>query len=123
MGSSVGSGDSQVAIGQTFEMRARSKLASTNSFDINSMCKFIKFDGSAVEPIKYQDGSVYKKYYFNGSMEFKVWYVTKKDGTNWIDQKEMNNANIESMNIYENIEDIPSADTCIGMFLSQREAI
>lgn len=116
LGSSFSSGDSQVAIGQTFEMRARSKLASTNSFDINSMCKFIKFDGSAVEPIKYQDGSVYKKHYFNGSMEFKVWYVTKKDGTNWIDQKEMNNANIENMNIYENIEDIPNGDTCVGMF-------
>ena len=43
----------------------------------------------------------------NGNPKFRVWYATKKDGTNWTSQTEMNNANIEDMDIYDNIEDIP----------------
>lgn len=51
-----------------------------------------------------------------GKPEFKVWYVTKKDGTNWTSQEEMNNMNIEEMNIYENIEDIPEDKICVGAY-------
>lgn len=49
-------------------------------------------------------------------MKFKCWYLTKKDGNNWINAQEMNNANIEDLNIYQNLEDIPSEYVCIGIY-------
>ena len=52
----------------------------------------------------------------NGNAQFKVWYVTKKDGTNWTSQEEMNNGNIEDMDIYETIEEIPEDKICVGIY-------
>ena len=113
-----GKGDSKVNIEDTINMSVFFSIRETNDYDINTANKFIKFDGEAYEPIYYNDGS---KYHKNGSMRgdtvFKVWYVTKKDGANWASQEEMNNGNIEDMDIYENIEDIPEGKICIGIYL------
>lgn len=89
----------------------------TNDDNVYTANKFIKFDAEAVEPIIYSNGNRYKTAGFDGTMKFRVWYVTKKDGTNWTSQTDMNNGNIEDMDIYDNIEDIPDGKLCIGVYL------
>ena len=113
--SNYGVGDAKVPLGEIIRVYAKFNVTQTNDYDIYTANRFVKFDGEAFEPIYYDDGSRYKTSYMDGKAEFKVWYVTKKDGTNWTNQEEMNNANIEDMNIYENIEDIPDDKICIGI--------
>lgn len=117
MESTYGSGDATANIGQEFMLCAKFRMSLSNEYDVYSASKFIKFDGAAFEPVLFSNNSKYKKVNFDGNMEFKVWYVTKKDGTNWTSQEEMNNSNIEDMNLYENIEDIPNGNICIGEFI------
>ena len=119
--SSWGSGDASVSIGSEFIFVSKFAMLRDNDYDIYGASRFIKFDGDAVEPELMENGDKYKTRSYGGTMKFKVWYVTKPDGTNWTSQTDMNNGNIEDMNLYENIEDIPDGYTCIGMFLESTE--
>ena len=114
---SIKSGDGKINVGDIITINNRFLLGGSNDFDIYSANRFIKFDGEGFEPVYYDDGSKYKTSGMNGKAEFKVWYVTKSDGTNWTSQEEMNNGNIEDMEIYENIEDIPKEKICIGIYV------
>ena len=112
-----GKGDSKVNIGDILGMEFTFSMNSSNDTDVCSANKFIKFDGDAFEPIYFDDGSKYKLAAMNGNTEIRLWYVTKSDGSNWISQEEMNNGNIEDMEIYETIEEIPKEKTCIGIYV------
>ena len=111
-----GRGDAKINLGNTLRVMAKNHIGMTNDYDIYGINKFVKFDGEGYEPVYYDDGSKYKTSGFKGEVEFKVWYVTKKDGTNWTSQEEMNNGNIEDMDIYETIKDIPEDKICIGIY-------
>ena len=115
--SDYGKGDGKANIGDVLSIQAKFNVESTNDYDIYTANKFIKFDGEGFEPVYFDDGSKYKTSGMNGKAEFKVWYVTKPDGTNWINQEEMNNGNIEDMEIYETIEEIPKEKKCIGIYV------
>ena len=115
--SNHGSGDGRSAIGSTCSIYAKFANSTTNDEDIYTANKFIKFDGEGFEPVYYSDGSKYRIGDMNGNPKFRVWYATKKDGTNWKNQSEMNNGNIEDMDIYDNIEDIPENKICIGVYI------
>ena len=115
--SNHGSGDGRSAIGSTCSIYAKFANSTTNDEDIYTANKFIKFDGEGYEPVYYSDGSKYRIGGMNGNPKFRVWYATKKDGTNWKNQSEMNNGNIEDMDIYDNIEDIPENKICIGVYI------
>ena len=95
-------------IGYILGMEFTFSMNSSNDTDVCSANKFIKFDGDAFEPIYFDDGSKYKLAAMNGNTEIRLWYVTKSDGSNWISQEDMNNGNIEDMEIYETIEEIPN---------------
>ena len=97
---SIKSGDGKINVGDIITINNRFLLGGSNDFDIYSANRFIKFDGEGFEPVYYDDGSKYKTLGMKGKAEFKVWYVTKSDGTNWTSQEEMNNGNIEDMEIY-----------------------
>ena len=112
--SNYGKGDGKVNIGDVIQVEIALTIGTTNDYDIETVNKFIKFDGEAFEPVYYDNGTNYKTNY---EAEFKVWYVTKPDGTNWTSQEEMNNGNIEDMEIYETIEKIPEDKICIGIYL------
>ena len=114
--SGAGTGDGRANIGDIISIKTRFTLAGTNDYNIYTANRFVKFDGDAYEPVYYSDGSKYRTENMLGNAEFKVWYVTKKDGTNWQSQQEMNNGNIEDMEIYENVEDIPINKKCIGIY-------
>lgn len=114
--STLGAGDARATLGEPFYINTKFYMSVTNDYDIYTANKFIKFDGEGIEPIYYEDGSKYKIVDMRGNVIFRIWYVTKKDGTNWKDQQEMNNGNIENMDIYDNIEDIPQDKICVGIY-------
>lgn len=119
MESNYDRGDATSNIGTTFKLDAKFILNLKNDYDIYSASKFIKFDGDAFEPQLLSNNEKYMTLAdggFKGNMKFNVWYVTKKDGTNWTSETDMNNGNIEDMNLYENISDIPEGYICIGEF-------
>ena len=109
-------GNAKLNKNQKCVLQAKFLLSQTNDEDIYTADKFIKFDGEGFEPRYNSDGSKYSLRFMDGNTSFKIWYVTKKDGTNWTSQTEMNNANIEDMDIYDNIEDIPEDKICIGVY-------
>ena len=111
-----GSGDGRIAAGDILRIDGKFSMDSSNDYDIYTANKFIKFDAEAFEPMLWDDGAEYKVLYMTGDPKFNIWYTTKKDGTNWISQTEMNNGNIEDMDIYDNIEDIPEGKMCTGIY-------
>ena len=112
-----GNGDGKASLGQIIRVSSKYVMNTTNDDDIYTANRFVKFDGEAYEPVYFNNNKVkYSTAAMNGNAKFKVWYVTKKDGTNWKSQEEMNNGNIEDMDIYENIEDIPNNKICVGIY-------
>lgn len=112
-----GTGDGRAISGAICLIRAKFQNNLTNDRDVYTANKFIKFDGEGFEPIYFEDGSRYKINSMGGNPKFRIWYATKKDGSNWNNQTEMNNGNIEDMEIYDNIEDIPANKMCIGIYI------
>ena len=106
-------GDAKANVGDIIKVACNNGMGRSNDDDIYTANKFFKFDGDAFEPIYFDNGSKFEEWI---EADFKVWYVTKKDGTNWTSQEEMNYANIEDMDIYEKIEDIPEGKLCIGIY-------
>ena len=117
--SNYGKGDGKISIGDILNVNTKFRIYVTNDEDVYTANKFVKFDGEAFAPIYIDD--TYKFSVKNmsqvGNPEFRVWYATKKDGTNWTSQTDMNNGNIEDMDIYDNIEDIPQDKLCIGIYI------
>ena len=85
IGTNYGSGDGKAAVGDIIRLGATCGMNTSNDYDIYTANKFVKFDGNAFEPVYYDNGNKYN-YTGQGNTEFKVWYVTKKDGTNWTSQ-------------------------------------
>ena len=109
-------GDSKETIGNIVMALSKFEISLSSDNDIYTANKFYKFDGECFEPIYYNNAR-YIKRNMGGNAQFRVWYVTKKDGKNWTSQTELNNANIEDMDIYDNIEDIPENKICVGVYV------
>ena len=115
--SDAGVGDGRAVVGSNCTIIAKFSNNINNDEDVHTANKFIKFDGEGYEPVYNSDGSKYTLLGMQGNPVFRVWYATKKDGSNWNSQTEMNNGNIEDMDIYDNIEDIPKNKICIGIYV------
>ena len=115
--SNYGSGDGKAITSSICSIYTKFANNLNNDKDVYTANRFIKFDGEGFEPVYCSDGSRYKTYDMGGNHIFRVWYVTKKDGKNWTSQTEMNNGNIEDMDIYDNIEDIPEGKICVGVYV------
>ena len=105
---------------QMFQIRLKIHQDSDNDLgtEIKSVNKLVKFDGDGIEPVVQENGE--KAIFDTDTMTWKIWYVTKKDGTNWVDEAERNNSNIEDLSLYENLEDIPKGYICIGMYFESQ---
>ena len=115
-----GLGIGRVNLGNTMQIATSFRCDATNDYDIYTANRFVKFDGNCFQPIYLENGAKYTFRSYSttaGNIPFKIWYVTKKDGTNWVSQDEMNNSNIEDMKLYENIEDIPDGNICVGEYI------
>ena len=104
--------------GQMFQARIGFDNSSTNDMgtEIKSVNELIKFDGDGLEPILQTNGSPFIIGQGNIT-EYNIYYLTKKDGTNWRNQEERNNANIEDFNIYHTLEEIPQGYICTGIYI------
>ena len=120
LSSSHYAGDGYALTGSNITVSCKFGMDISNDKDIYSADKFVKFDGNCVQPEVFSDGKKYKTTSYDGTMEFKVYYVTKKNGENWENQDDMNNGNIENMELYENIEDIPKNKLCVGIFFESQ---
>lgn len=120
LSSPYGAGNSFASVGSKVIAWA-STIAGNSNDDENSLYtvnKLIKFDAECYEPV--ETGGTY---YTTSQAEnvgqnfwYKMWFVTKKDGTNWKDEKERNNARVEDLILYENYQDIPSNYLCVGEY-------
>ena len=116
LSTTTSTGDSKETIGNIVMALSKFEISLYSDNDIYTANKFYKFDGECFEPIYYNNAR-YIKRNMGGNAQFRVWYVTKKDGKNWTSQTELNNANIEDMDIYDNIEDIPENKICVGVYV------
>ena len=116
LSTTTSTGDSKETIGNIVMAPSKFDISLYSDNDIYTANKFYKFDGECFEPIYYNNAR-YIKRNMGGNAQFRVWYVTKKDGKNWTSQTELNNANIEDMDIYDNIEDIPENKICVGVYV------
>ena len=114
-------GDSIVSLGQKFKARSYVEIEPNNDPDdyIRTVDRFFKFDAEAYELTSYSNDKMFNIVGMN-NITWKYWFVTKKDGTNWSSQTDMNNGNIEDMVLYESLEDIPEGDLCIGVYFESQ---
>ena len=122
-GENLYNGKGRKSKGQNFQLKIYIYQEANNDIgtEIKSVNKLLKFDGEGIEPILYDDGENAK--FYTDELTWKIWYVTKKDGTNWIDETERNNANIEDLNMYENLENIPEGYICVGMYFETQDGV
>ena len=122
-GENCSNGKGRKSKGQNFQLKIYIYQEANNDIgtEIKSVNKLLKFDGEGIEPILYDDGENAK--FYTDELTWKIWYVTKKDGTNWIDETERNNANIEDLNMYENLENIPEGYICVGMYFETQDGV
>ena len=115
-------GDSSSVRNYNFVARSYISIGTNNDPDdyIRTVDRFFKFDAEAFEIISYDDNQMFYISSELNNMKWKYWYVTKKDGTNWSSQTDMNNGNIEDMILYENLEDIPDGSLCVGIYFESQ---
>ena len=107
------SGDAAFIKNNVFSVRLSNSISNDTDpeYLINNEDIIFKFDGSGIEP----EG---EKISFRNAenIQFKAYYLTKKDGTNWTSQEEMNKTvNIDDFNVYKNKSDIPENYICVGI--------
>ena len=92
------------------------KLNETNDDEanINSADGLLKFDADAIIPTGTMN---YTSTSNTSDMKFKLYYATKKDGTNWNNQTEMINSNFDDLNYYDSIDKIPSNEVCVAIYV------
>ena len=109
-------GDAYGTLGQKIDVLTKFNMSVSADDNVYSATRLIKYDADAYEPIYYSDGTKYRLSAFAGTMKFDIYYVTKKDGTNWVSQDEMNSADILDLNVYKTIEEIPEGAVCVGTY-------
>ena len=73
-----------------------------------------KFDGEGLEPA---GDEITYSLITGQSLKFNAYYLTKKDGTNWVSQEEMNKTiDLDDFNVYKHKKDIPENYVCVGLF-------
>ncbi len=48
----------------------------------------------------------------------RIYYATKKDGTDWRDDHELQNTYEDSLDFYDSLDKIPEGKTCVGMLIA-----
>ena len=110
-------GDGRAVRGQELFLACNFQQGTSNDPEnyIRTINGLLKFDGECYQPVLLSNGDKYLNSYTD-YIDFKMWYVTKKDGTNWNSQQEMNNTIVSECELYESLEDIPSDKLCVGVY-------
>lgn len=126
--------DTTATKGQIFDVPFTIKKHENNDegTEIVAINKFIKFGSDEGEDknvgitlVKWDDDNYYK---INAGdlTDWKVWFVTKKNGKCWENQEEKNQTTIESQNIclYTSMNNVPENYNVIGIYFeSQNESV
>ena len=115
-------GDTKVTIGNKVKVNLTNILSNDtdSEYYIYSENCIYKFDGSGIEPSG--DEITFWVDSNGGGLQFNAYYLTKKDGTNWTSQEEMNETiDLEAFNIYKNKSDIPKGYICVGIFFESKD--
>ena len=113
-------GDSAVFKNQVIDVSIISSISTSLNPElyIYSEDYIYKFDGECLEPAYNEITFVIAQ----GGLKFKAFFLTKKNGTNWTNQEEMNKTiELEDFNIYKNKQDIPSNYTIVGILFESLE--
>lgn len=113
-------GDTVMTLGNIFKTNLVASVGndSDEEYYIYSVNQMYKFDGDAFEP--YSDKITFTA---TSGFSFNAYYLTKKDGTNWNSQEEMNNTvELTEFNIYKNKADIPEGYICVGLFFESKSS-
>lgn len=118
-----GAGDSRVYRGQEISICPQFTQSESNDEEnkIQSINNLLKFDGDCYDPVVLSDGTAFQV--SPNEMTFKIWYATKKDGTNWNSQTEMNKATLDDMTLYKTLDEIPDEYTCTGIYMESTGGI
>lgn len=119
--SSSSSEDVRLLLDEKYELRFRNVVDPNSDADIHSADRIFKFDGDVVCPVVYDNGEKYRTIGSDGNMQFEVYYLTKKDGTNWIDESEKNNADVKELDVYDSMNSIPEGKKCIGIYIESKD--
>ena len=120
-GGDLGRGTGTITKGQKFRMIVDFGTDTMPDNNIQTINKLVKFDASAFELIEFDNG---EKFYINNKgFKFKMYYVTKQDGTNWKSQEEMNKTQIEDLKVYKTLEEIPNNELCVGVFFESQDLL
>ena len=111
--------DGYVAQGQNINISIGMRIGQTNESEVNTVDKLFKFDGIAFEP-RQVNGDYFYTQAMVKPMTFKMWFVTKPDGSNWASQAEMNAGKIENLNIYETLDDVPEGYVVVGEYFESQ---
>ena len=114
-------GDTSIIRNQSFIARLYTSISGDTDPDyyIYSENIIYKFDGEGLEP---DTNEIIFSSSVDQTLEFNAYYLTKKDGTNWVSQEEMNNTvSIDSFNIYKNKEDIPENYIIVGILFESKD--
>lgn len=116
--------------------------ASSDPEAVNSVVMLSKFDDEALEPAFYDggefDGLNQSEYSLSAdgawiryrgdndrsqSMDFRMLYAVKKDGSGWASDKEMYQADIEDLEYYDTYEEwLASGKVCVGMLFESDQS-
>ena len=113
-----GTGDSRVFRDQEVSLSCDLRQTESNDEEckIQAINNLLKFDGDCYQPVVLDDGTQFNNT-AEKQMQFKIWYATKKDGTNWSSQEEMNKATTEDLVYYKSLDDIPEGYICTGVYM------
>ena len=120
-GGNLGRGTGTITKGQKFKMRVDFGTNTMPDNNIQTINKLVKFDASAFELIEFDNGEKFN--ITNTNFKFKMYYVTKQDGTNWESQEEMNKTQIEDLKVYKTLEEIPNSEICVGVFFESQDLL
>ena len=108
-------GDTSIIRNQSFIARLYTSISGDTDpeYYIHSENVIYKFDGEGLEP---DTNEIIFSSSADQTLEFNAYYLTKKDGTNWVSQEEMNNTVLlEDFNVYKNKDDIPEKNIIVGI--------
>ncbi len=123
LASEFGGSDAKVINNQIFygNFYIGQNTANDDEAALREVNKLIKFDAEGFELLDYSETE--KFYSTPNTMTWNMWYVTKKDGTNWISDDELRDTNIEDLKVFQNKEDIPKTSLCVGVYFESKDGI
>ena len=116
---SSSSEDARVKLTKKYELLCRNDVRTNSDYDIHASERIIKFDANTVQPIEYDGGKKYRTS-GDGNMQFNVYYLTKLDGSNWVDENEKNSTEVTQLQKYNSISEIPDDKLCVGIYIESK---